>query len=209
MSNQPAEAQRSWWKLILLGLLAFAFGIAAIVFPVDIIFRRILDVVFHEAKPLSGSMTAVAALLALVAVVAIDGLIHLFGSGPVTKRGSRLRGVVGLAVAIVAVFWPGITGYVAVNLIGAWAVLVGVLELIFTRDSAGNTKDRALLIISAIASIVIGVGMMVWVFAGAVLVSAVVGIAAAARGVSLVLSGISQRRSQLRGEGKPALRPAA
>jgi uncharacterized membrane protein HdeD (DUF308 family) len=65
-----------------------------------------------------------------------------------------------------------------------------VLELIFTRDSASNTKDRALLIISAIAAIVIGVGMMVWVFAGAVLVSAVVGIAAAARGVSLVLSGI-------------------
>ena len=48
---------------------------------------------------------------------------------------------------------------------------------------------RALRIISAIAAIVIGVAMMMWVFAGAVLVSAVVGIAAAARGVSLILSG--------------------
>jgi hypothetical protein len=37
--------------------------------------------------------------------------------------------------------------------------------------------------------------MMRWVFGGAVLVSAVVGIAAAARGVSLIVSGIHERTS--------------
>ncbi|HYL11630.1 MAG TPA: hypothetical protein VEV41_01250 [Terriglobales bacterium] len=50
-----------------------------------------------------------------------------------------------------------------------------------------------MLIIAGIAAIAIGVGMMRWVFGGAVLVSAVVGIAAAARGVSLILSGIHER----------------
>ena len=48
-------------------------------------------------------------------------------------------------------------------------------------------------IIAAIALIAIGIGMMRWVFAGAAVVTAVVGVAAAARGVSLILSGIYER----------------
>ena len=190
MPKQPSAAPRSWWKLILSGLLAFAFGIAAVYFPAEIMFRRILDVIFGDAKPLSVSMTAVSALLALVALVAVDGLLNLFGVGVIDKHAARIRGLAGVAVAIAALFWPGVTAFVAVEIIGLWAVLLGVLELAFAHDAA---KDRALTIIAAIALIAIGVGMMRWVFAGAVVVSAVVGIAAAARGVSLILSGIYQR----------------
>jgi uncharacterized membrane protein HdeD (DUF308 family) len=193
MFNRHSQAERSWWKLILTGVLAFAFGIAAVLLPANIMFARILDVIFGQAKPLSGGMTAVAALLALVALVAVDGLINLFGDGVIDKRVARIRGIVGLAVALAAIFWPGITAFFAVELIGLWAVLVGVLELIFARESGKDAKDRAVLIIAGIAAIAIGVGMMRWVFGGAVLVSAVVGIAAAARGVSLILSGIHER----------------
>jgi uncharacterized membrane protein HdeD (DUF308 family) len=188
--NQSSAAPRSGWELVLSGLLAFAFGIAAVYFPANIMFGRIIDVIFGDAKPLSGGMTAVAALLALVVLVAVDGLINLFGEGLIDKNVARIRGTAGIAVAIAAVFWPGITAFVAVELIGLWAVLVGILELAFVRDSA---KDRALQIIAAVALILIGVGMMRWVFAGAVVVSAVVGVAAAARGVSLILSGIHER----------------
>ena len=198
MPNQSSGAPRSWWKLVLSGLVA-AFGIAAVYFPANIMFGRILDVIFGDAKPISGSMTAVAALLALVALVAVDGLLNLFGVGVIDKHAARIRGLAGAAVAVAAVFWPGITAFVAVELIGLWAVLIGVLELAFVDDSA---NDRALQIIAAIALIAIGVGMMRWVFAGAVVVSAVVGVAAAARGVSLTLSGIYQRTNlATRGNG--------
>lgn len=190
MTNHNPAVPRSWWKLILSGLLAFAFGIVAVYFPANIMFGRILDVIFGDAQHMSGGMTAVAALLALVALVAADGLINLFGAGAINKSAARIRGIAGVAVAIAALFWPGITAFVAVEIIGLWAVLIGVLELAFAHDAA---KDRALTIIAAIALIAIGVGMMRWVFAGAVVVSAVVGVAAAARGVSLILSGIHQR----------------
>lgn len=192
MLRNDSGARRSWWKLILSGLLAFAFGIAAVLLPFNIMFRRILDVIFGGAKPLSGSMTAVAVMLALVALVAVDGLINLFGAGVMDKGAARIRGIVGVAVALAAVFWPGLTAFVAVELIGLWAVLIGVLELVFARDSA---KDRALRLVAAIASIALGVGMMRWAFAGAVVVSAVVGVAAAARGISLIVSGIHERTS--------------
>jgi uncharacterized membrane protein HdeD (DUF308 family) len=195
---------RSWWKLVLTGLLAFAFGLAAVVLPARIMFEGILDLIFGKAKPTSGGMTVVATLLALVALVAVDGLLNLFGTGIMAKRATRLRGAVGVAVVIAAIFWPGITAYVAVKLIGLWAVLVGVLELIFAKDSGADAKDRTLLIIAGIAAIVIGIGMMKWVFTGAVLVSVLVGIAAAARGVSLIMSGIRERANQFSEKGKPA-----
>ena len=200
------STHRSWWKLVLTGLLAIVFGIAAMMLPATIMFGRILDIIFGEAKPRSGSMTAVAALLALVALVAIDGLVNLFGTGVIDRRAARIRGVIGIATAIAAIFWPGGTAYVAVEMIGLWAIAVGVLELFFARYSGERAKDRALPIIAGIAAIVIGAGVMMQPFAGAVLVSAVVGIAAAARGLSLIVSGISEGSHQL---GKRSFRKDA
>ncbi len=60
--------------------------------------------IFGKAKPLSGSVTAVAALLALVALVAIGGLLNLFGTGTTNQNGARARGVLAIAVATAAVF---------------------------------------------------------------------------------------------------------
>jgi uncharacterized membrane protein HdeD (DUF308 family) len=85
------------------------------------------------------------------------------------------------------------TIFVAVELIGLWAVLIGVRELIFARGSGKDAKDRAVLIIAGTAAIVIGVAMMRWVFGGAVLITAIVGVAAAARGISVIVSGIHER----------------
>ncbi len=138
-------------------------------------------------------LTGLAALIALLALVAIDGLLNLFGTGVGGKRITRLRGVAGITVAIAAIFWPGVTIFVAVELIGLWVVLIGILELIFARESGKDPQSRAVLIIAGIAAIVIGIAMMRWVFGGAVLVSAVVGVAAAARGVTLIVSGIHER----------------
>jgi len=194
---------RSWWKQVLIGVVAIAFGICAIVFPAGIMFSRLLDVIFGVAKPLSGSMTAVATMLALVALVAIDGLANLIGTGVMDKRGARIRGVIGVATGIAAIFWPERTAYIAVELIGLWAIAVGVLELLFGRYSREGGKNRALLIVAAIASMVVGVGLMWWAFAGAVVISAMVAIAAMARGVSLIMSGISLRLHQ--DDGQPVL----
>jgi len=69
-----------------------------------------------------------------------------------------------------------------VELIGLWAVLVGLLALYFVRFSGESAKGRALLIVAAVASIVIGVITVRWVLTGAALVSAIVDIAAAQLG---------------------------
>jgi len=193
MLNNGRNKQPSWWKRVLTGILAIAFGLCAVAYPAGIMFGRILDVSFGQAKRYSGSMTAVAALMAIVALVAIDGLVHLYGTDVKGERISRFRGVAGVVVAVVAILWPGQTAYIAVELIGLWAILVGVLEFLAARFLRESAKDRALLVFAAIASVLMGVGVMIWAFIGAVVISATVGVAAVARGVSLMMSGISER----------------
>lgn len=190
------HTQQSWWKQILIGVLAIVFGICAIVFPARIMMGRLLDDIFGGATPLSASMTAVAALLVLVAMVAIDAVVNLFGTGVMDKRRTRIRGAIGAAVLLAAISWPGKTAYVAVELIGLWAIAVGVLELMYARYSHEDKKSRALIICAAIASMALGVGIMVWVFVAAVAISVLVGLAAMARGVSLMMTGISDRLHQ-------------
>jgi len=193
MLDNRRDEPRTWWKRVVTGILAIVFGLCAVAFPAGIMFGRILDVIFGQAKRYSGSMTAVAALLALVAWVAIDGLVHLYGTGAQDNRTTKLRGAAGVAVAIAAIIWPGQTAYISVELIGLWAILIGVLEFLAARFLRESSKDRALLFFAALASVLIGVGVMVWAFIGAVVISAMVGIAAVARGVSLMISGFSQR----------------
>jgi uncharacterized membrane protein HdeD (DUF308 family) len=196
MSNHYSQQERSWWQLVLAGFLAIAFGIAAVALPAGILSARILDAIFGVAKPFSASLTAVAALLALVALVAIDGLLNLLGKGVTGKHASVIRGFVGVAIAVAAIVWPGRTVFIAVELIGVWAILVGILEILVTRYSTDGAKDRVLSVLAGLASIAIGVGLMRWAFAGAIVVSALVGIAAAARGISLIMIGVSHRLHQ-------------
>ena len=204
MLHFDSEMSGAWWELVLTGVLAIAFGIAAVALPAGTLSARILDVIFGVAKPLSAGTTAVASLLAFVALVAIDGMVHLFGADG-DKRASRVRGVIGVAAVIAVIGWPGRTIYVAVELIGLWAILVGILELLVARYSGEGPKDRALFVIAAFASIVVGVGLMRWVFVGAIVISALVGIAAAARGISLIIIGVSERLHQPDGTGKQAM----
>jgi hypothetical protein len=52
--------------------LAFTFGLAAILLPADIMFRRILDVIFGEAKPsiATRARSASSAAAAVILVIA-------------------------------------------------------------------------------------------------------------------------------------------
>ena len=65
--------------------MAFALGLAAIILPARIMFQGILDLIFAKAKPLSGGMTVVAALLALGAVL-VSAIIGIAAA----TRGVRL-----------------------------------------------------------------------------------------------------------------------
>jgi len=87
--------QLSWWKQVLISLLAIAFEIGCAscrnhVWPH-------FGCNFRAAKLLSGSMAAVAALLA--GLIPVDGLVNLLGMDVIDTPTTRGRGIIGVATA--------------------------------------------------------------------------------------------------------------
>lgn len=202
--------EHRWWMLSLMGLLAIVFGIALILLPVHILALRIVEVIFRQAGRFSAGMTGLAAFLGILAVVAVDGLLNIFAPGIMMgSRASWIRGGAGVAVTIAAICSPDWTVVGAVQLIAVWAMLVGVLELVFARYVAKDATDRALFVVAAIASMAIGIGILEWVLIGAVVVSAVVGVAAMVRGSSLIVLGVKSRTQYKSGIQKHAVGSAS
>jgi uncharacterized membrane protein HdeD (DUF308 family) len=63
----------------------------------------------------------------------VDGFFALFaavGSGGNDRLWHVLAGIIGIGLGILTFVYPGITGLALIYLIGIWAILTGVLEII-------------------------------------------------------------------------------
>jgi uncharacterized membrane protein HdeD (DUF308 family) len=155
--------------LALRGVLAVLFGVVVLVWP---------DV----------TLVALALVFAVYAVV--DG-IGLVVSG-LDRRGRGRRwsyvaaGVVGIVTGILAAVWPGLTALVLVLMVGAWAVITGVLEIaaaVQLRRAGIGAWGPAL---SGVVSLVAGVVVLVRPDLGALALAVLLGVFALVAGVALL-----------------------
>jgi uncharacterized membrane protein HdeD (DUF308 family) len=63
-----------------------------------------------------------------------------------------------------------------------------LVEFLAARSLRERAKDRALVVFASQASVLMGVGVAAWTLISGVVISAMIGFAAIARGVSLVMS---------------------
>jgi len=162
---------RSWWALVVRGLLAIAFGVLTIVVPGATI----------------GSFVLVFAVFALV-----DGIFSLAGLKPSHMRRGWLHvlgGVLSIAAGLVALLWPGITAMALFFLIAAWAVAEGVTELIVATTYGNEVEGDWAIVLSGILWIAFGVALGLWTAAGILAVLALVASFAIIRGVMLIVAG--------------------
>ncbi len=103
---------QKWWAVALRGILAIVFGIVALAFPGATLVS--LAVVFGAYALVSGVFAIVAA----------------FGSRGRDAVWYVLDGILGIAVGLATFFFPGITAQALVFLIGVWAILTGIFEVI-------------------------------------------------------------------------------
>jgi uncharacterized membrane protein HdeD (DUF308 family) len=98
----------------------------------------------------------------------------------------RREGIVDIAAAAVAVFWPGITVVAFVFVVAFWAIFTGVLELMaaFRLDFIDG---RGWLIFGGIVSVLYGVLLIVAPMIGAVVLTWWLGAYALVFGVCLVV----------------------
>ena len=158
---------RHWWMLAVRGVLAVALVVALLTWP-DAMLERVLGV--------------------FAAYAALDGVWTVISAARLTRNGLPawpvgLEGLVSMAIGGIALGWPLVPRDV-VNLIGAWGVLTGILELSWARQVVVDNAFRGLLVTAGASSLFLGglvlalphayVGTAVWAMAA---YSAVFGVA--------------------------------
>jgi uncharacterized membrane protein HdeD (DUF308 family) len=127
-------------SLIVRGILALAVGIMALAWP-------------------GVTVLALVILFAVYAFIA-SGLeaMRAFSSakaGPVI--GHLLLGLADLAAGVIALAWPAPTALVLVLIVGAWAVVAGLVEIAAAFGAGEPTGTRALFVLSGLVSVAFGV----------------------------------------------------
>ena len=142
--------RRSWWLLLLRGIIAVAFGVATFVWPGISLVSLIL---------VYGIYAVADGILALIAAIR--------GGGVAPRWWLALGGVVSILAAVVAFAWPGLTALVLVYLIGFWSIVRGVLEIVGAIRLRNEIPNEWSLGLAGALSVLFGVILVVAPGAGA------------------------------------------
>jgi len=142
---------RNWWVVLLRGILGIVFGVVTFFAP-------------------GISLTALVLLFGAFAFV--DGILAVMGAIRRHGTGERwwlllLQGIAGVAAGILAPLMPGLTALVLLYVIAAWALITGGFELAAAIRLRKAINDEWLLALSGIASIALGVLLVLFPGAGA------------------------------------------
>jgi uncharacterized membrane protein HdeD (DUF308 family) len=135
---------RSWWVLLVRGLIAIAFGIVAWFRP---------------------GLSLAALVLLFGAYILADGILGVWSAISGRKEHDDwglllVWGLVGVAVGIMTLVAPGITAIALLFYVAAWAIATGVLEIVAAIRLRKEMQGEWLLILGGIASVALGVLLM-------------------------------------------------
>jgi len=140
---------RSWWMLALRGVIALLFGILTFVWP---------------------GLTLLWLVALFAAYALLGGVVSVIGAVRHRQSDEKwwlilLLGLVSIAAGVIAVVYPDLTALMLVLVMGANALITGVLDIAVVIRLRKAMRGEWLLILSGIASIVFGV--LVFLFPGA------------------------------------------
>ncbi len=165
-------------SLIVRGLLAVAVGIVALAWP-------------------GVTVLALVILFAIYAFIAAGmEAVKAFSSeraGPV--MGHLLLGLVDVGAGVIALAWPGPTALVLVLLVGAWAMVAGLVEIYAGLEVGESAGTRALFFVSGLISIAFGIVLFARPGVGAVTLALLFGLFNLVYGFWALIEGINLRRA--------------
>jgi uncharacterized membrane protein HdeD (DUF308 family) len=131
----------SWSALALRGVLAILFGLLVFAWPGISLW---VLVVFFGANAL------------------IDGVLALVAAVRGSASGARwwgmlLQGILGIATGIITFVWPGLTALVLLYFIAAWAIVIGVFEIVAAIRLRKEIEGEWLLALRGVLAIAFGV----------------------------------------------------
>jgi len=163
-------------SLLWRGLLAIAIGIVSVAWP---------DITV-------GAFVILFAVFAFL--TAVNDAIVAFSSsraGPVV--GYLLLALLSVAAGIIALIWPGITAYVLVIWVAAWALVTGIIQAAMSFRHGEAAGERALWAITGLVSIALGLVLLIRPDIGAVSLATVFGLFSIFYGVAAVVLSFQAR----------------
>ena len=172
--------KKHWWQVAVRGLIALLFGIMLLAWPGVSLF--IFAILFGAFAFVDGIFTLVAAVN--------------YKAGAGQRAWLFVRGILGIIVGIITFFWPAITELALVLLIGAWALVAGIMELNFAFRAVRETGAKWLFAVSGILSIILGILLLVSPIAAIIAVIWIIGAYAVIVGIVLIVLGFRLRSSK-------------
>jgi uncharacterized membrane protein HdeD (DUF308 family) len=168
-------ANRAWWALLLRGIAAVLFGLAALFWPNETLWVLIG---FFGAYALVSGVFAIAA-----------------GIADSTRRWLLItEGVLGVVAGLIAFFWPGPTALMLLYVIAGWAIFTGVLQIITAISLRREIDNEWLMILSGALSVLFGILLAVLPGVGLLSLTRLIGIYALIFGVAYIVLSFRVRR---------------
>ncbi len=166
-----------WWTLALRGAAAIIFGILTFIAP-------------------GASLFALVLLFGVYAIVngAINLSLSARGRAGEPRWGSlAFESVASIVAGVIAIAWPGITAFALLVLIGVWAIVTGVAQVVAAVRLRKEIRGEWLLALGGVLSVVFGVLLLIFPAAGALAVAVWIGAYALVFGAVLVALGFRLR----------------
>lgn len=171
--------ERNWWVLLVRGIAAITFGIAAFVWP---------------------TLTVAVLVMLFGAWVLVDGIFGVIDSIRYRDRMKHwwlwlLEGVLGIVVGALTLLMPGVTAYVLLIFIAAWAIVGGVLRIIAAIRLREQIEGEWLWGLSGAISVLFGIALVVMPGAGILSLIWLIGFWAVLFGVLCILLAFRLRKA--------------
>jgi uncharacterized membrane protein HdeD (DUF308 family) len=165
----------NWWVLLIRGIAAVLFGLAALFWPGPTLYVLII---FFGAYALVDGLFAIAA--------------GIRGTG--RRRWLLLvEGGLGVVAGLIAFFYPGITALVLLYVIAFWAIFTGILKIVMAISLRREIENEWLMGLSGVVSVLFGIILAVLPGVGLLSLVWLIGIYAIVFGVAQIALGFRVR----------------
>ena len=164
----------SWWTFAVRGVIALLFGIGALSYP---------------------ALTVFVLVIFFGIFVLVDGVTALvMGFGGKKRPAYILLGLVSVAAGVFAMLRPGATALALLWLIGIWALVKGIGEIVAAIQIRKEVEGEWAIALSGVISVLFGIFVLARPGAGALAMVWLIAIYAFANGILKLMLGFKLRR---------------
>jgi uncharacterized membrane protein HdeD (DUF308 family) len=165
------------WAFVLRGLVAVGIGLAAMIWPATVLSALVV---------LFGLYVLADGILLLIAAARSRELRWLLG----------LQGLTGVVIAVLAFIYPQTTIVAAVYLLGGWAIITGLLEVVVALRVTPTIPQAGLIGVCGVLSLALGVLLFRAPDASALFLARLFGVYQLAVGIVLLTLGGRLRQAR-------------